>query len=51
MSQGWRSCGVIIRRAVGPTFRVFWALVAVRAAVTRAPGPGQEPAGEQEGWG
>lgn len=42
MSQGWRLCGAVIPRAAGPTFQVIWVLVAVKA-VTRAPGPGQQP--------
>lgn len=43
ISQGWRLCGAVIPGAAGPTLRVIWVVVAVKATVTRAPGPGLQP--------
>lgn len=41
-SHGWRCCGDVTQGVAGPILGAVWVLVAVRAAATRAPGPGQE---------
>lgn len=55
VSQGWKSRGVLIQGVAGANLgvaganlSVTWVLVAVRAAVSRAPGPGQEYCASQE---